>query len=776
MPTHFAFRLSTYLTLALACLCVSYAEWTVLRPASYFGGLVLVLLGVSFWCEGRYELDVSAANRLGFLIGVVGAAWLAYQFVNRNSLIYTLPWPASLLPYLGPLLMVLMPAKLFRPKHVGDWWAMQGIGLAAAGLATAMDDDQVFAGLLACYAVAGVWSLSLFFYLRVGGLLPPIPKSDPGPAPTILASVVQVEEVKFGGAFFARTMVWVAVAFALAAPFFFLTPRSSAPRWQFGQSKLETGLSNEKLSDLNNTGDLTVSREAVYEFHAADRHGVALTDLSPEQRFRSFAFNTYDAGRWQNANTEPLLATTARLVLDDRQPAPTVDLGPDQVEFIFSQKVRTFDLILADPIAWRVGAPAPMTTLIDSRVLPWFQQTDGTFRPRQAPPSKAAFPPYRQLTRFNADADRDLGSPFELAQPFWSAGQAPSSPDNPLLKYRAHGLPRLQAWARELFTRMATWDAPIAEALKRATPAPAFEFAPQDYELVARRLADHFAMSREYRYTLKLRRLNAASDPVEEFLFTTKEGHCERFAAAVALVLRTVGVPTLYVLGYKGCEHDGDGLYTIRQENAHAWVEVLVPRPAPPRLPFRNAPDLVDGKPVVWHWLSVDPTPGGSEEAVTSAATGFNTAWDSVKIFFADFVIGYNADRRNQAVQSFLGWLIRGKGGHLLFGLVLVALTVVALMAARRRRARGRAATTSGFPWFDQFLTAARRHSPGEGLGQTPRELAARLTKQLRSDVPREVVEAFYKARYGGAAPDAAETARLTALVRDFETSRPAGV
>src|SRR5918994_407250 len=142
MPSDFAFRLSTYLTLALSC-----------RTGR------------------RYELDLHAANRVGLVIGLLAAGWLAYQFVNKDSLIYTLPWPASLLPYLGPLLMVLMPAKLFRPKHVGDWWAMQGIALAGVGLASSMAEDEVFGVLLGLYAVAGVTSLTLFFYRRAAGAL-----------------------------------------------------------------------------------------------------------------------------------------------------------------------------------------------------------------------------------------------------------------------------------------------------------------------------------------------------------------------------------------------------------------------------------------------------------------------------------------------------------------------------------------------------------------------------------------------------------------------------
>ena len=119
MPTAFAFRLSMYLTMGLSCLCLGYAEFDFLPSASFFAGIVILLLIVSFFLEGRFELTLRSANQLGLAIGILATIWMVIQFVRKDSLIYTFPWPASLLPYLGPLLMILMPAKLFRPKHMG---------------------------------------------------------------------------------------------------------------------------------------------------------------------------------------------------------------------------------------------------------------------------------------------------------------------------------------------------------------------------------------------------------------------------------------------------------------------------------------------------------------------------------------------------------------------------------------------------------------------------------------------------------------------------------
>ncbi len=63
---------------------------------------------------------------------------------------------------------------------------------------------------------------------------------------------------------------------------------------------------------------------------------------------------------------------------------------------------------------------------------------------------------------------------------------------------------------------------------------------------------------------------------LETFLFKTKKGYCEHYAAAHAALLRHSGVPARVVIGYQGGEYNSLGeFWTIRQKDAHAWVEYL---------------------------------------------------------------------------------------------------------------------------------------------------------------------------------------------------------
>jgi hypothetical protein len=65
---------------------------------------------------------------------------------------------------------------------------------------------------------------------------------------------------------------------------------------------------------------------------------------------------------------------------------------------------------------------------------------------------------------------------------------------------------------------------------------------------------------------------------LEDFLFRTRRGHCEFFATAMVVMLRSQGIPARFVTGFLGAEENAfEGYYVVRQSNAHAWVEAWFP-------------------------------------------------------------------------------------------------------------------------------------------------------------------------------------------------------
>jgi hypothetical protein len=155
-----------------------------------------------------------------------------------------------------------------------------------------------------------------------------------------------------------------------------------------------------------------------------------------------------------------------------------------------------------------------------------------------------------------------------------------------------------------------------------------------------------------YEYTLDLGR-DPSRTPLDDFLFVQKRGHCEYFATAMTIMLRTQGIPARVVNGFYGGEWNGyGGYFAIRQGDAHAWVEAY--------LPGRG-------------WTRFDPTPtaplqrGGWDGA-------FGLLYDAWRLWWYDAVVEYDLstqrsllDRAGAALAQ--GALVWGLGlGLLLLG------------------------------------------------------------------------------------------------------------
>ena len=98
--------------------------------------------------------------------------------------------------------------------------------------------------------------------------------------------------------------------------------------------------------------------------------------------------------------------------------------------------------------------------------------------------------------------------------------------------------------------------------------------------------------SAEFLYTLEVPIL-PPNNAVDAFLNQLRRGHCELFASAMVLMLRSQGIPARVVSGYRGGEwEEFDRSYTVRANMAHLWVEVLFPE---------------------YGWIIFDPSPRSSD-------------------------------------------------------------------------------------------------------------------------------------------------------------------
>jgi transglutaminase-like putative cysteine protease len=138
-----------------------------------------------------------------------------------------------------------------------------------------------------------------------------------------------------------------------------------------------------------------------------------------------------------------------------------------------------------------------------------------------------------------------------------------------------------------------------------------------------RALALQSYLQGHFTYSLDLTPSEPA-DPIANFLFETKRGNCEFFAASMAVMARSLGIATRLVNGFQIGAYNPVGKdFVVRGYDAHSWVEVYFPKLG---------------------WVPFDPTPAGSD---TSAALGlFRSYLDALQLFWSEWVVNYDAGRQ----------------------------------------------------------------------------------------------------------------------------------
>jgi len=251
-------------------------------------------------------------------------------------------------------------------------------------------------------------------------------------------------------------------------------------------------------------------------------------------------------------------------------------------------------------------------------------------------------------------------------------------------------------------------------------------------------------------------------DPIANFLFRTRKGHCELFSSAMVILLRAAGIPARNVTGYYGGIETDSGYVAIRAGDAHSWVEVFFPGAG---------------------FVPFDPTPsagrGARAEGMWARAV---LAWDSLAQRWNRFVIDYDLGAQSRVLSTVgrglarVGERLRGKQGAatafqwaLPGGVAALLAGAAAFYFARRKRRVGtRGRTLSGDEARAQRLWLATRHRLERShVGLAPcaavRETVERIAVQApaaKAPVER-IAEAVLAARWGGRALERREAREL---------------
>lgn len=157
----------------------------------------------------------------------------------------------------------------------------------------------------------------------------------------------------------------------------------------------------------------------------------------------------------------------------------------------------------------------------------------------------------------------------------------------------------------------------------------------------ARRIESH--LKNQFTYSLSLTREDTSIDPVSDFLINVRAGHCEYFSTSMAVMLRTVGVPARVVNGFQPGEYNAlSETYTVRQADAHSWVEVY----------FAGSDE----------WVEFDPTPSAGLNAYSSDMTSdLRQSIEAMQLMWIRYVVALDTHEQLTVVRSIQGGLIEAK-------------------------------------------------------------------------------------------------------------------
>lgn len=264
------------------------------------------------------------------------------------------------------------------------------------------------------------------------------------------------------------------------------------------------------------------------------------------------------------------------------------------------------------------------------------------------------------------------------------------------------------------------------------------------------RLALQLFAGKDYTYTLQAPLLG--QNGIDEFLFQSKRGFCEHYAAAFVVLMRGAGIPARVVGGYQGGERNPvDGYLAIRQSDAHAWAEVWLAEqgwvrvdPTAVVAPARIETGLADA-------LPAGEIISGAFPSRSDLIRSLRFRWEAINNAWNQQILGYNPLRQQQFLAR-LGieadWQSLALALGLSCGLILAAITAWTLYQKPRSDPAVR------------LWQKALRHLARRQVDYAPWETPQALARRVRDECPDlaeafdRVVEAYLPARYGVAPPD----------------------
>jgi len=662
----------------------------------------------------------------------------------------------DILSVLGRFVVFLTLIKLYQHKSPRDYAQLLGLSLLLMLVGCIQSNTLLFAVTVLLYAVMGLYVL-LVFQLYAAHERNRAARLAATPSAYRQTPSLQPIVGRRTGVHLRTLMVFIAAGgFGASILLFVLFPRD------IGQGVVRlstvdrlTGYTDEV--NLTSGTRITSSRRVVMNLRV---QGSAPNELL---RLRGAVLDRYDGrGRWsrsamhhqQMITTEPPGLTSLGAQIEGPTILQEFDLlAPSRT--VFSVSVPT-----------GIGAPHPYRFRFDRSSLTLLHTEAGA------------------IHRYTVSAQRDpTESTLRLL-----VGRA--NPDGASIVRQFETFdPRVRRLALDLLAAVGLNDRPPADGEARWA-----------FNAAGARALTGYLQGGRYRYETDLRSVrlggpdSAAADPIVQFLFESRIGHCEYFASALAVLCNTAGIPARLVTGYIALERDDrTGQYIIRESNAHAWVEVSTS-------PYR--------------WETFDPTPAGTLHNLHGTRYTRTDRWrwlfDQMEAKWSNAFIAFDhrAQRRmisaldlgwgqrlDHTVYATRRWMARvnrafylGPAGYIWMGIVATAVVIAAIAVWKRVRRTARLRSTlqldhvGGWSHHDMLhqlgfyldmLTALETAGLAKPRWQPPLAYARALAgaHPREASLTRQLTKLYYAARYGRARLSREQVAHAESLVAALRTA-----
>ena len=623
---------------------------------------------------------------------------------------------------LAHLIVFLSAVKLLQEKKDRDWVFLYLISFFEVLLAAGLSFSPTFLGTLILYLLCSVSTIIAFEIQKSKRSIPASETHLLVPPDSRIFKRARARAGRRNTE--AHRLPFVALfllllTFVLAVPLFLVAPRSGAAALTRSGGALTNFVGFSESVTLGEIGDLKRNNALVMH--------VRLEDAQPRGafRWRGVALDEFTGRGWRKS-AEARRSTKRENDKGFFQLGTTQALHRLTTQTVFLEPIESPVLFAASrPVAIQGDFPF---VLVDG---------EGSMQTRRHDFERAIYKVLSDVTEPDASSLRSDARPYPAA--FERYLQLPASLD-----------PRIDALANAIVVN--------AHARNRYDEAKAIEAHLQT----------------EFGYSLQMSA--GGPDPLADFLFHVKTGHCEYFSTAMAVMLRTRSIAARVVNGFLPGEfNDAAGAYTVRQSDAHSWVEVYFPESQT--------------------WVTFDPTPaaGKTEPVSTGLAAQLGKYAEALELIWFQYVVGYDKQEQRSLATSVSARVNQYRGSlEQLFAavrqttaahgrtLTLAAFLVVAALmvlfatirsrrfgwrwALRFRRHQIRA-ETSAVVFYQRLIALLERRGLQRNPDLTPLEFASALSLQPALKITR----AYNRVRFGGQELSSAELREIEKTLTQLE-------